>query len=484
MIYAFSGALLLYLMYFVYKLLTHRSPETVEEFFSFGKNASAKDIRDAFFVTNASFATAFISLYLFVGAQGILSVITPLSFVAGCILFSFIFAPRLITALSRADRYPRLLGQETGSALVRTIVSVYVIVSLWLFTYTELHGFIAFTSAGQSGQSLVTPIFLAGAAIIFMGYYTSRLGFAGVVASDRAQRRIIAIGALALTALALIAVAKAPSADLRSAVAFPPEGWTLTASLVFAGETAVGFLFAQVVYYDNWQRIGAYRRVRLNQGSSEGEITSEVTRAYRSASIWLLVLYLVPISLATVSIALGFGIGDTQSIAQFIQFLWDDSIINKILIFFAFLYLSAALISTIEVYVVSIVNNILDDITGIMRADVRDKDSSNLLLTSRIIAFGISLSFLPALLISPNFTSIFIYLFYSANGLVGPILVILFKRRPTTLGVFLSLGFCALWPALPGFVPGSGAITMPGLLTVVVSCAVSFALSKRRESAS
>lgn len=477
MITAFIASFVLYMALTTWRLVRSPRPSTLAEYFSFGREVQPSDLRDAFFVTNASFSTAFVTLFLMVGSQGLFSLATPISFVVGCLYFSWRLIPRALPLMATGRRYAALLSESTGAAGVRIVVSVYVVTSLWLFTYTELQGFLAFARASHdSATSPLVPFAIVAIAVVFMGYYCARLGFSGVVASDRLQKWLILCGGLAFLAVSLWPAIFIPGGAGVPAKLTAPD-FSDFSVLKAALDTFVGFFFAQLLYYDNWQRISAYCKCRKSLGDTPEQILTDVQKSYATASIMLLALYAAPILLGVSAIAAGYGINSIESLAEMLQAVWINSVFAKIIMLICFVYLSAALFSTIEVYVISIVNNLVDDISGLM-GTADDATSDNGLLTvARIVAFAVSLTFLPALFIEPNFEHIFTYLFFSANAFVGPLLLLLAGRRFSPWALYSSLAFCGLWPAIGPIKSAVPFSDLPGLCTVLFSIAVSWALS-------
>ena len=484
MIYWFFGMAAVYILLVFVRLLARPRPTTVAEFFSFGASSNKNSLRDAFFVTNASFATAFVTLFLYAGTLGYISIVTPLAFFAGSLFFAYFMLKKAFPLITSGRKYPQLLGESASSRLVRVIASSYVLVSLWLFTYVELQGFLAFAryGGGVAGNSAM-PYLLMIPILLFMGVYTARSGFSGVISSDSTQKSIIVVGAISFLFLAIIAGYSAiQDENLRENVdkIFPPMNGSKNLPIVV--EAFTGFLFAQILYYDNWQRIGAYSKLRRTEGARDELLYVEVKSAYIQGSWWLLLLYLVPVALGFAATISGSAITDASSLVSYLERIWSHSILNKILLCFCFLYLSAALISTIEVYVVSIVNNIVDDIGGLIsNNDESETSNQSVLGIAQFLAIGISLSFLPALFFEPDFQVMFTYLFFSANGFVGPILFLCLGWKPKSWAILASLGFCATWPALSPMLPeGIQNFGMPGLLTVLVSVLVC-AIGSRRD---
>src|SRR4051812_9811265 len=126
-----SGALFLisifYLIYTLVRLTRRPAPSSLGEYFSFGSSQKPSSLRDAFFVTNATFSTAFVSLCLFVSSQGILAFVTPAAFAFGTICYTKWILPTHFEILLSGRRFPELLGVSTKSALVRMCVSIFVL---------------------------------------------------------------------------------------------------------------------------------------------------------------------------------------------------------------------------------------------------------------------------------------------------------------------------------------------------------------------
>jgi hypothetical protein len=175
-------------------------PRTASEYFSFGSAAKPSQLMKSFFVTNASFATAFVSLFLISYQQGILSIWTPIGFFIGAIFFVYILLPRMMSLFWTGRRYIVLLGEAANSKYITLFVALYVVISLWLFTYTEIQGFVSLANVSDKTNAIFSPLalFMGISICIVMGIYCFRSGLRGVIASDNFQFWSIIAGSTAV----------------------------------------------------------------------------------------------------------------------------------------------------------------------------------------------------------------------------------------------------------------------------------------------
>jgi hypothetical protein len=180
-----------------------------------------------------------------------------------------------------------------------------------------------------------------------------------------------------------------------------------------------------------------------------------------------LAVYIAPLILAVAAISRGLSEGSIENLVQILRYIWDHGIFGKIVISIIFLYLCSALISTIEVYCASISNTIVD---VILISGLNDVTS---LRIAQFITFVVCTSFVPALLIVPDFTSLFFFMFFSANGLAGPLLGLVLGWRLSAVGVGLCMVIGFSYPLLSSATPAlAEAILLPGFATTFVSCGI------------
>ena len=67
------------------------------------------------------------------------------------------------------------------------------------------------------------------------------------------------------------------------------------------------------------------------------------------------------------------------------------------------------------------------------------------------VATTFSMSILLMVFVNPNFETLFLYMFYSANGFVGPILFALLKKQINFYAVVISMIFGFTYPAISIF---------------------------------
>ncbi|MCX7424087.1 MAG: hypothetical protein NTW96_00365, partial [Planctomycetia bacterium] len=98
----------------------------------------------------------------------------------------------------------------------------------------------------------VAPIILVCA----IAFYVSRNGYRATTSNDRFQMSLIFLGALAVFALTVLSIHRVGWGKVAESVAGVgnPFG-SLPGALMFLVETFLGFIFSQLLYYDNWQRL-------------------------------------------------------------------------------------------------------------------------------------------------------------------------------------------------------------------------------------
>jgi Na+/proline symporter len=465
---------------------------SLQEYFSFGDSADPSTLQRAFTVTNASFTTSFVTLFFLGLTLGISSIAIPLGFVIGIVAYVSFLLPRKMAALAQNRRFPSLIEEMTGSRLARTLVSLVIAFSLFLFTFAELQGLQLFLSAllvdVESVRNLMPPVL-----VTLMAWYTSRSGYRAVIGNDRLQFYLLVIGTACIFLLCVLgASAIGPARMLASgtavAAATPPFE-----TFKFIAQAIVGFVFAQLIYYDNWQRLAFYVTARMRNENAAATpdilrtIQRDIQKSYLLGAAYLLVIYAAPIVMALQLV----DTGDKPSfdtLALFFTRAWSDAAIfdiriGPVLVTGALLFMLAALISTAEVYIVGLVNTLIEDVlfSPTQRADFyADPDA---LRKVRFITAFTCFLIVPLLFIEPDFQKLFDFMFYSANGFVGPVLCAILLRRCSQSQVLFSIAFGFLY-AFPALLSADVAarFPVPGVVIVFVSivvCNPFFAANRR-----
>lgn len=470
--------------------------QNLSDFFSFGPEIDPSALRRAFQATNISFTTAFVSLYLFTFSQGYFAFFTPLAFCLGILVYAYFFLPRQIKVLEDGYRFPELLARAAEAPSLRPWVAVFVIFSLWIFTFAEVQGLNLFLGELFSNVPVLAPIFPI-ILVIGLGFYISRSGYRATVANDKVQVRLIFLGALAVIVLSVIAANQAGWGNVASTAAQLANPFGSPKGLVmFLVETLVGFIFSQLLYYDNWQRLSFYVVQHLKQQQNSSDEASEsreetrkelaqlIRKEYIRGSGAILLVFAAPILLGLSTLAGGTATGDINTLAGFFKSSWDATVAGPILVILSFIFMLSALLSTAESYVIAFVNSLVEDIFGYRLRDAGnstgESQPESRLEAVRVLTMLVALSLVPFLLIRPSFDTLFIYLFYSANGFVGPLVFLTFRRRLKAWAVLTSLLLGFIYP-LPVFFPAYAEYApYPGLVPVLASLLLVGIFSSKR----
>ena len=472
-------------------LRTSRKVKSLNDFFSFGEFSDPVHLQRAFTVTNASFTTSFVTLFFLGLTLGIVSFAIPLGFVLGILSYVFIFLPRQINHLERDVRYPQLLGELTGSQKTRKIVSLFVVFSLFLFTFAEFQGLQLFLSAllvsVPSVRELMPPLL-----VVLIAWYTARSGYRAIIGNDLIQFALIIIGTVCiflLWALSTYSIGITKILDTSRqlhATLHSSDIWK------FIAQAGFGFVFSQLIYYDNWQRLTFYmggRRLATSMEDSSvvlKKVEKEIRNNYLIGAVYLLIIYAAPIIMSLQVLSTGNATPSFETLAVYFQNAWSSThivgiSIGPFLVIGSILFMLSALVSTAEVYIVGLVNSVIEDILGYKHSDSKtESDQLDALKKTRFVVAMSCLFLIPLLFVEPDFTKLFDFMFYSANGFVGPVLCALFGRSSTSWQVALSLVFGILY-SLPGLLslPHAEYFQIPGVVVVAASILICLPMSKK-----
>jgi len=481
--------------------------KSVADFLSFGQ-ANVKKLERAFESSNASFLTSFVSLFSFSLLLGWSSFWIPIGFCIGILVFNYFFLKRMMPYLIRGIKYPRVIGDICGSNRIRIFVAIFSVINIWLFTFSELQGFHLFVVSFFNNSGIVSylfPLFL----VIVVALYTSKGGYRAVVDTDTLQMTFIYLLVLSVVFfliknlyLANIEISKIEVTSFITSNTIP-----------FAISTIFGFLFSQILYYDNWQRLAYFL---VNKAKMDGvEITninkleshsffldgvSKIRKAYNIGAIALIIIYSVPIVLGNLSYSAGIVDENLNSISQLaslfssmnVDFNTLSGILNLLILVSLFLGFFSALISTTDTYIIAITSLLTEDILQTFKEEDRfqtDSVNSKASLSAlRIITIIVSLSLYPLLYVETDFTNLFPFIFYSVNGLVGPVVLILLGRKVSSYSVLLSSLFCFAYTylfiykhALDTFLDNTilESILSPGTFNIIFSLIISYVGSSK-----
>lgn len=454
--------------------------KTVHDFLSFGDFLDQSDLQKTFEASNASFTTAFVSLFLYAFIFGIFAIGVPIGFCLGIFFYVYVLLPKKMDYLAGNIRYPKLLFLSTNSNIVKIVASIFVLVSLWLFTFAEVQGLnlILRNIFGASEILYVTiPILI----VSIIALYIARGGYRAILLTDKIQMYFIYLGSISVLIISLITIRKIGwlNAINNISTIWNPFG-SIKDAMLFLVETIVGFLFSQLLYFDNWQRLSFYVSESISRNNeSLDKIYGSIKSNYLKGAGLLLFVYLMPVLLGYSIISSGKFEGDIPQIVACLNSTASTlPIIGYILTSFIVLQFVAALMSTADTYTISAVNTFYEDILNqSLEENNKDLKSLSILRISSVL-FVVSILFVT--FINPNFETLFLYMFYSANGFVGPIVFALLKRKIKPWTVVFSISFGFLYPLGSFFIiPLIPYFRFPGIITVLVSIIVTWIFSKK-----
>ncbi len=441
--------------------------KNVPDFLSYGTDISESSLERTFEGSNASFLTAFVSLFFYVFFLGINTIWIPIGFLIGIILFNYIFLPRLIDSFKNDYRLPEFITSDFPRHWVRVIVGLFAILNLYLFTYTEIQGFHLFLASFFTGNNFLV-IAIPFLIILIIALYTTFGGYRAIILTDKVQVWLIRIGAICLLIFILISFTK-------YGVEIPKEIKTIDVNFLIA--TIFGFLLSQLMYYDNWQRLSFYtvQKSKIENWKEDevpnklNEIVKTIRKNYNIGAIILLFLYLLPIGLGFLFFSKqpDFEFANFSAPALLASFLQSTiqidfsllGIFNIIFIVVLSLFFFGALVTTTDTYILGSINILVEDIFKLFsREDRYNVSNGKQLEIIRLLTLVFALSFLMFIFIEPYFEKIYLFMFYSVNGLAGPLLWRTFKRKLNIYTFFFSIIFCFVYAYLKiykGFSPAN-----------------------------
>jgi Na+/proline symporter len=451
-----------------------REVSSVQDFFSYRSEHTLDDVIRTFEASNASFMTAFLALFLYGFSLGLATLWIPVGFCLGILFYAFYFLPKQSPFLRDGGRYPALLEQLTASRYVRPIAASFVAFSFWLFFFAEMQGALRFLRELLSGHPTLTwllPVLLVAGMIAYI--YTA--GFQAVVMTDRIQLVLIRLGTLAMLVLVGWRLSVAPASVAATLERIPG----LFAFPAFIVQTGVGFAFSQLLYYDNWLRLSLFfdKKRRPLADEEFDKAIRRLQRLYAQSALFLLVIYCVPVGVTVSELSHGHDVPGEAALVHFFVEAAQASPLGLLLAGLGLLHLLSALVSTADTYVISATASITEDLfrqeltaSSATLAEGRSSEGEKPLEAVRFTAAVFAASVLPMAFTAFDFSTLFTYLFYSANGFVGPLCAILARARVSGNAVVASIGLGFLVPlAFLAAPPLRGLFDYSGVIVVAIS---------------
>ena len=111
----------------------------------------------------------------------------------------------------------------------------------------------------------------------------------------------------------------------------------------------VGFVFAHLLYYDNWQRLSFFYNSQSKLTDElVGEVTTRLQRKLVGVAFMLVVLYMCPVLLGAAQTLGGATQGSYGLLDAFLQDAYSSSPLWAIPVVLVFLFFVSALMSTAD----------------------------------------------------------------------------------------------------------------------------------------
>lgn len=404
----FCIVLVIYSIYlFFIAIMSSKRVSCVRDYFSYLPEHDEHHVIKTFQATNASFMTAFLSLFIYTSFLGWATLWIPIGFCIGILFYSKLILPKQSKYLFYNLRYPYLLSEMTGGGgLIRVLSSLFIIISMWLFLFVEVQGFIRFCRAffeGHPGLVWILPLLI----VLGMLSYVYAGGFQTVVLTDKIQMKLISMGTVSLLILILLLGLKNNTSFGLSTISYD----SLFMSWSFIIQTIVGFAFAQLLYYENWVRLSLFLGDKSrNISSQEAEgIIFRFQNYFNTSSLILFLVYCLPIIGGMASMQCIGGAADEFSMVAFFSQLWKSHWSAPLFMVFVFLQLISALLSTADTYVISATTTVYEDI---LSKNLSSNEAGVSLKMIKLISAVFVISMLPMVFTKWDFTLAFSYLFY------------------------------------------------------------------------
>ncbi len=458
---------------------TSKRVSTVEDFLCFGVEKHSSMLRKTFEGTNITYGTIFVAFILYPSSYGLGALALPIGFILGIVFFVLVILPRLMRTLVNNMRYPELLENSTGSKFVRRFVAVMMVLSLWVFTFAEVQAVSLLISELFQFSNAQTFI-MSATLVITVALYLFIGGYQSMLKTDYIQMAIVYAGSVSLLFIIFMELNRIGYDNIQSALV--NKEYVLVTSLdygVFFVEMILALLFAQIIYYDNWQRLTLYIKSQMEDAKGNNipysdsviYIQKHITSSYLKGTLFIGLIYLLPMGIGVIYIA---DSGDQSAIAYTVNLLkgiWADyQAIGALAVLAVIMMLFSSLLSTLDSYSIGAANILYEDIAGKNTQSHAAKELTILKWIVLLFLFSIIL-FLPYM---PNFEILLLYLIYSANGMIGPIITAVIRNKVNKWAVMTSVMFGFLFPIYSLQNPDDLASQFTGLIIISFSLIITW----------
>jgi len=456
---------------------TEKRITSVSDFLSFGHNHHQSTLRKTFEGTNISYGMIFIAFMIYPSSYGWATIAIPIGFIAGIILFVTLFVPKLMDNFANNIRFPELLERTTQSIKIRKLTAVLAVISLWIFTFAEVQAVGSLVSETLHLNELQAIVVVASVVVCLM-FYVVKGGYQTMLETDQVQMNITYLGSFCLVIIIVMQLNQVGLTVVIGAVA--NHQGLLTTKIdyaVFIAEAFSGFLLAQLYYYDNWQRLTAYVKSEVEQSGDSDifdrqhfeRLQNQIRSSYLRGTLVIGFVILLPLMLGFLLIVDGSAVSPVTYLVGLLQQTWQGyQIIGPIMVLMVVLLLVSSLMSTVDSYTIGAANIIYEDILG--RGTTSERLSDLKLIKMVVVLFlAVIILLLP---VKPDFATLLLYLIYSANGFVGPILFSILRKSVSHRAVLASILFGFSYPVATLYFPDSTFAQIPGIMTLTVSIAL------------
>ncbi|MGB0662963.1 MAG: hypothetical protein ACPGMR_04150 [Pontibacterium sp.] len=372
------------------------------------RSSSLKTLKRTFEASNATFSTSILGLYGLASYNLFYALYLIIGYLLGVLFFAKYFLPKMEVHLKQDRLVPEVLTHASGSRIAGLTLTCVLGISMLAFFYTEVLSFsLLFLGEGLKSSEVYSgsfpPEIITILLLVMLGAYISLSGYRSLVATDSIQLMLIRLGCFALLVITLVKLSDDPAALLQLIIAdfeaFPH--WVMFPAIV------LGLVLAQVGYYENWLRISLfYARFADEKQGDTGKFFIDASRQFERAVPRLFALYCVPLLLAVAAKTEG-----TSSLYALLEQVWYGSAWGMIAVALALLAFVSALLSTADTYLLTCVH--------LLSRHFKKLESLTALRTTAIL---LSVSAMPFVALNIDIGPWLQFLFYSGNGLIGPVI--------------------------------------------------------------
>jgi len=444
---------LLFIIFWVSK--RQQTVSNTKDFLSIGPIKSSQKaynlLGKSFEASNASFATSFLGIFVLTQINIFYSLYIVFGYLLGIYFFTKIILPKLSKHIEKGIYYPEMMELHSGSRLIGDFVSLLVILSLLAFFYAEIfsfsHGFLIDENGPLSHSSIITL-----SLVILLAWYTIIGGYRNIVITDFVQISVIRVGLFSLIILSLYILFSFGIAE--QVMKIVQNDFISFTHFIYFPALIIGFVFAQVIYYDNWQRLILFYKSISCEDKNIDHFLNEASAKYLGSIKYLSFIFCTPILLALVAEAMGIS-----SLYAFMSHIWEESLFGKALVLLSVLAFVSALLSTVDTYLLGMVQVLFNRFSKLNLRFIR------------LLIICLTVGVTPFIISKIDIAQWFTFIYYTANMQVGPVLLALLGIHFNKYVLAVSM-LSALF--LSVYYSGSEYIDLIAAVTIVLATSLNY----------